>query len=263
MKKIFLLSSLILLIISCTKEVDSPALLNQVSSLQSQVATLQSQVAAGSTLQTQLNTKSAELTAAVANYNASQASLAESQAAYATLEEAYTDLSLAYNEITDTVSLWFENAQGVYQFYTTINGVRTGADYLWDLGVTFPGGDSSVYGIPYFNEYYGNGGTCYTLSEDSSLGPDAEVYISEASFNDLGIIAYDLDASSFSIFDINLNYNKVNQAISITNFSAGIYFKIYWYDTDFNLIGTLGNYANSSPNAPLTSAQITALVVCD
>ena len=263
MKKIFLLSSLILLIISCTKEVDSPALLNQVSSLQSQVATLQSQVAAGSTLQTQLNTKSAELTAAVANYNASQASLAESQAAYATLEEAYTDLSLAYNEITDTVSLWFENAQGVYQFYTTVNGVRTGADYLWDLGVTFPGGDSSVYGIPYFNEYYGNGGTCYTLSEDSSLGPDEKVYISEASFNDLGIIAYDLDASNFSIFFFYFNYNKVNQAISITNFSAGIYFKIYWYDTDFNLIGTLGNYANSSPNAPLTSAQINALVVCD
>ena len=101
------------------------------------------------------------------------------------------------------------------------------------------------------------------MSEDSSLGPDEKVYISEASFNDLGIIAYDLDASNFSIFDINLNYNKVNQAISITNFSAGIYFKIYWYDTDFNLIGTLGNYANSSPNAPLTSAQINALVVCD
>ena len=69
MKKLILLIT-VLTIISCTKEVDSPALLNQVSSLQSQVATLQSQVAAGSTLQTQLNTKSAELTAAVANYNA-------------------------------------------------------------------------------------------------------------------------------------------------------------------------------------------------
>ena len=261
MKKIFLLSSLILLIISCTKEVDSPALLNQVSSLQSQVATLQSQVAAGSTLQTQLNTKSAELTAAVANYNASQASLTESQAAYATLEEAYTDLSLAYGEIQDTVSLWFENTQGVYQFYTTVNGVRTGADYLWDLGVT--GADATTYGIPYFNEYYGNGGTCYTLSEDSSLGQDAKVYIDRASYDDLGVIAYDLDASNFSIFDINLNYNKINQSLRITRFSDGIRFYIFFYDTDFNLIGTLDNISNSSSNPALTQAQINALVVCD
>ena len=261
MKKIFLLFSLILLIISCTKEVDSPALLNQVSSLQSQVATLQSQVAAGSTLQTQLNTKSAELTAAVANYNASQASLAESQAAYATLEEAYTDLSLAYGEIQDTVSLWFENTQGVYQFYTTVNGVRTGADYLWDLGVT--GADATTYGTPYFNEYYGNGGTCYTLSEDSSLGIDAKVYIDRASYDDLGIIAYDLDASNFSIFDINLNYDKINQSLKITRFSDGIRFYIYFYDTDFNLIGTLDNLSNSGSNPALTQAQINAIVVCD
>ena len=260
MKKLILLIAVIN-IISCTKEVDSPALLSQVASLQGQVATLQSQVAAGSTLQTQLNTKSAELTAAVANYNASQASLAESQAAYATLEEAYTDLSLAYDEIQDTVSLWFENAQGVYQFYTTVNGVRTGADYLWDLGVT--GADATTYGTPYFNEYYGNGGTCITLSEDSSLGPDARVYIQEASFDDLGIIAYDLEASNFSVFDINLNYNKINQSLNIIRRSNGIYFLINFYDTDFNKIGSIDNLSNSSPNPPLTSAQINALVVCD
>ena len=261
MKKIFLLSSLILLIISCTKEVDSPALLNQVSSLQSQVATLQSQVAAGSTLQTQLNTKSAELTAAVANYNASQASLAESQAAYSTLEDAYTDLSLAYQEIEDSVSYWFENTQGVYNFYTTVNGVRTGADYLWDLGVT--GADEDTFGIPYFNEYYGNGGTCYTLSTDSSLGNDARVYIQEVSLDDLAIIAYDLDASDFSIFNINLNYDKINQGLSITRRAGGIYFRVAFYDLDFNLIGTTSNFNNASPNPPLTQAQINALVICD
>ena len=262
MKKIFLLSSLILLIISCTKEVDSPALLNQVSSLQSQVATLQSQVAAGSTLQTQLNTKSAELTAAVANYNASQASLAESQAAYATLEDAYEELSVAYNEIQETVSFWFENTEGVYQFYTVENGVRTGVDYIWDLGVTFPDGDSSLYGIPYFDSYYGTGG-CYTLSEESSLTDDSRVYISEASFNDLVIIAYDLDASKISVFDINLNYDTVYQTLNLTRVSGGIYFGIYWYDTSWNLIGSISNTANSSPNAPLNTAQINALVVCD
>ena len=261
MRKKLLYIVSIFFMFSCTKEVDSPALLNQVSSLQSQVADLQAQVASGSTLQTQLNTKSAELSTALENYNASQASLAESQAAYVILEEAYTDLSLAYGEITDTVSFWFESTEGVYQFYTTVDGVRTGADYLWDLGVT--GEDENTFGIPYFDEYYGNGGTCYTKSEDSSLGEDAKVYFDEASLNDLGIIAYDLDASNFSIFDINLNYDRINQSLRITRSGGGIYFYIWFYDTDFNTIGTLDNYANSSSNKPLTQAQINAIVLCD
>ena len=262
MKKIFLLSSLILLIISCTKEVDSPALLNQVSSLQSQVATLQSQVAAGSTLQTQLNTKSAELTSAVANYNASQASLAESQAAYSTLEDAYEELSFAYNEIQETVNNWFYNAEGVYQFYVNNNGVRV-ADYVWDLGTT-PDSDGyeGIYGIPYFEEYISDG-TCYSLSAATSLNQEARVYISEASFNDLSIWAYDLAASNYSIFDINLNYDFVYQRISITNTSNGIYVLIAWYDTSYNLIGTLGNTSNSSPLSPSTQAQINAITICD
>ena len=261
MKKLILLIT-VLTIISCTKEVDSPALLNQVSSLQGQVATLQGQVAAGSTLQTQLNTKSAELTAAVANYNASQASLTESLAAYSTLEDAYEELSFAYNEIQETVNNWFYNTEGVYQFYVTNNGVRV-ADYAWSLGTT-PDSDGyeGIYGIPYFEEYISDG-TCYSLSTATSLNQEARVYISEASFNDLSIWAYDLAASNYSIFDINLNYDFVYQKINITRLSTGIYVLIAWYDTSFNLIGTLGNLSNSLPLAPLNTAQINALVVCD
>lgn len=262
MKKIFLLSSLILLIISCTKEVDSPALLNQVSSLQKQVATLQTQVAAGSTLQAELNTKSAELATALANYNASQVSLSESIASYATLEEAYEELSYAYNEIQETVNNWFYNTEGVYQFYVTNNGVRV-ADYAWNLGTTPDSdGDDGIYGIPYFEEYISDG-TCYSLSTATSLNQEARVYISQASFNDLSIWAYDLAASNYSIFDINLNYDFVYQKINITRLSTGIYVLIAWYDTDYNLIGTLGNLSNSLPLAPLNTAEINALVICN
>jgi len=259
MKKIYILC--FCLILSCTKEVDSPALLNQIDALKSQVSTLQSQVAEGSNLQNQLNAKTNELETALANYNASQASLTDSLAAYSVLEDAYEDLSTAYDEILTTVSIWFELTQGVYQFYTVENGVRTGADYVWDLGVTFADGD--IYGTPYFDEYYGNGGTCYTLSKGSSLGQDSEVYIEQASGDDFGIIAYDLDASNISIFDINLYLNTVNQRLVISRVTGGIYFKIYWYTPDWDLIGTIGNITNPLPNPPLTSAQINALIVCN
>lgn len=262
MKKILLFTSLFLFVISCTKEVDSPALLSQVSTLQGQVATLQGQVAAGSTLQTQLNTKSAELTAAVANYNASQASLTESLAAYSILEEAYVELSVAYNEIQETVNNWFYNAEGVYQFYVTNNGVRV-ADYVWDLGTTpNSNGNDGIYGIPYFEEYISNG-TCYSLSTATSLNQEARTYISQASFNDLAIWSYDLAASNYSIFDINLNYEFVYQKVTITRFSTGIYVLIAWYDTSFNLIGTLGNLSNSSPLAPLTQSQVNTISICN
>ncbi len=261
MRNYFHLTLILFIFFSCTKEVDSPALLSQIDSLKNQVATLQTQVAAGSDLQNQLNTKTAELTAAEANYAASQSSLSESLEAYSILETAYLDLSAAYDEILDTVSLWFENTEGVYQFYTTVNGVRTGADYLWDLGVT--GEDENTFGIPYFDEYYGNGGTCYTKSEDSSLGEDAKVFIEEASFDDLGIIAYDLDASNFTVFDIDQNYDKINQSINIINRANGIYVLITYYDLNFNAIGTIGNLSNSVPNPPLTSAEINAIVLCN
>lgn len=262
MKKILLYTSLILSIISCTKEVDSPELLSQIDSLKNQVATLQTQVAAGSDLQNQLNAKTAELNTAEANYTASQSSLSESLEAYSTLETAYLDLSNAYDEIIETFNLWFYNTEGVYQFYVTNNGVRV-ADYVWDLGTTpDSNGDEGRYGVPYFDEYIYSE-NCYALSAATSLGKDTEVYISQASFDDLEIIAYNAPAANYSIFDINTTYTSINQTVKITRRTGGIYVLIAWYDTDFNLIGTLGNTNNTLPLPALATSEIDTIVLCN
>ena len=261
MKKIYILC--FCLILSCTKEVDSPALLNQIDALKSQVTTLQSQVAEGSNLQNQLNAKTNELETALANYSASQASLTDSLAAYSVLEDAYEDLSTAYDEIVYTFNYWFYNTEGVYTFYViNESGVRT-ADYAWDLGTTPDAdGDDGIYGIPYFEEYIYTG-NCYAVSTATSLGKDTEVYISEASYSEMAITSYNVPAENYSIFDIDKTYTSINQIFKITRVTGGIYFIIAWYDTSGNLIGTVSNKSNPVPNPPLTSAQINALTVCN
>ena len=131
MKKLIILIT-VLITISCTKEVDSPALLNQVTTLQAQIATLNSQVAEGSTLQatlnSSLNTKTAELETALSNYNSSQASLLE-------LTTSYDDLYEAYDEIWFTVQRWFKRAEGDYETYFTNSAGERTASYVWSIGL--------------------------------------------------------------------------------------------------------------------------------
>ena len=62
---------------------------------------------------------------------------------------------------------------------------------------------------------------------------------------------------------LTLITTSFTKKISITRFSTGFYVLIAWYDTSFNLIGTLGNLSNSLPLAPLNTAQINAVVLCD
>mgnify|MGYP001219613519 CR=1 FL=1 len=239
MKKILLFTSLFLFVISCTKEVDSPALLSQVATLQGQVTTLQGQVAAGSTLQTQLNTKSAELTAAVANYNSSQASLTE-------LTETYENLNEAYDEIIYTVQLWFNRAQGDYETYFTNSAGERTASYVWSIGLKDLGPDGLVSsGTPYFDEYYWTG-SCYELNDNTSLIDDnSSSFIMEASIDDFAIVSYDVPSSYFGIFDINTNYTKINTIYRFTTVTGGLRDKLFYYDTDWNLIGTVSNYGNT------------------
>tara|TARA_B110000305_G_C19224705_1_gene532261 strand:+ start:111 stop:875 length:765 start_codon:yes stop_codon:yes gene_type:complete len=250
MKKLIILIT-VLTIISCTKEVDSPALLNQVTTLQAQIATLNSQVAEGSTLQatlnSSLNTKTAELETALSNYNSSQASLLE-------LTTSYNDLYEAYDEIWFTVQLWFKRAEGDYETYFTNSAGERTASYVWSIGLNLASDGLTSNGTPYFDEYYWTG-SCYSLNTDASLIEDnSKTFIMEASIDDFALISYDVPASYFGIFDIATNYTKINTIYRFTTVTGGLRDKLFYYDTDFNLIGTVTNYANT---LPLPSSTIT------
>jgi len=263
MNKIPFYISILFLIISCTKEVDSPALLSKVAALQSQVSTLQSKIDANSALQTTLTTRTSELQTALANYEASQASLSASTEAYSALNTSYVILATAYAEIVETYNLWFYNTEGVFSFYVLdLNNVRV-ADYVWELG-TDPNadGDDGRYGVPYFSEYIYSGG-CYGKSEATSLGADSEVYISQASSTDMELTGYNIPADNYSAFDININYTFINQTFKVYRRTGGIYFLISFYDTSWNPIGTIGNLANSSPNPYLTTTAYSLINFCN
>lgn len=237
MKKIFPL--LLLIILSCSKESsgggDDPllarnaalntqiaALNAQAASLNTQISLLRTKVAENSSLQASIDSKTAELSAAISNYENALIDITE-------LEAIITALNDQFKELVDTIERWLSTSSGNYEFSVTIDGVYVG-NYVWEIGL-------SNTNEAIWNTYYWNG-FCYKKNEAASLGENAEAYFSDVSFNDLGVIAYNVDATTVGIsgYDTVIVWDRFTKTSD-----GGINVVLDVYDNSWNLIRRLTN----------------------
>jgi surface protein len=254
MKKLLLLSLLILF--SCSKEdsgLDSSnqalitslnaqisALNAQISAMNSEISALQSQVAENSSLESQINDVISQL-------NEAQDALEESNSL---LSQKTLDLEDAQNTIIGLVDiidsldrefalielsivLWIQRAAGFYEFEYYENNVYVGT-FSWEIGLT---DNNDII----WNSYYLSG-NCYVKNTNASFGDDVQFYFTAVSFDDLGIGAFNVDGEAVGLPD----YDKVVLVESYTiDTSGGLEVLLSAYDMNQNLIRTIVNDGSS------------------
>jgi len=267
-RKLIILSVLILL--SCSKEdsgVDSAnqaliaslnaqitALNAQISAMNSEIAALQSQVAKNSSLESQLNEVNSQLNEVNSQLNEVNSQVNELQDALeesnSLLTEKTLDLEDAENTIIDlidtieslnkefaliekTILIWIERAAGYYEFEYYENNVYVGT-FAWEIGLTE--NDDIIW-----NTYYLSG-NCYFKNINASFGDDAEFYFSEASLDDLGVGANNVDGETVGL----PGFDKVILVERYTiDLSGGLEVILNVYDYNLNLIRTIVNVGSS------------------
>ena len=261
MKKILLISVLILF--SCSKEdsgVDSAnqaliaslnaqitALNAQISATNSEIAALQSQVAENSSLESQLNEVNSQLNDVISQLNEAQNALEESNSL---LSQKTLDLEDAQNTIIGLVDiidsldrefalielsivLWIQRAAGFYEFEYYFENVYVGT-FSWEIGLTE---NNDII----WNSYYLSG-NCFVKNTNASFGDDVQFYFTAVSFDDLGIGAYNVDGEAVGLPE----YDKVVLVESYTiDTSGGLEVMLSAYDMNQNLIRTIVNDGSS------------------
>ena len=268
MRKLILLSVLILF--SCSKEdsgVDSAnqaliaslnaqitALNAQISAMNSEIAALQYQVAENSSLESQLNELNSQLNEVNSQLNEVNSQVNELQDALeesnSLLTEKTLDLEDAENTIIDlidtieslnkefaliekTILIWIERAAGYYEFEYYQNNVYVGT-FAWEIGLTE--NDDIIW-----NTYYLSG-NCYFKNINASFGDDAEFYFTEASLDDLGVGANNVDGETVGL----PGFDKVILVERYTiDLSGGLEVILNVYDYNLNLIRTIVNVGSS------------------
>lgn len=202
MKKLSILFSIVLLI-SCTKEVevDNPALQtridqlqDQISDLNSQLSTANSQLSSANTQNSQFQTQIAQLQSDLAE---AESDLDDAEADLEEVEEVLDAVSGQLAQIGNSIQYWFGLANGDYEFDVYTNGVFDGS-YAWEIGLSE---DDEIV----FNSYVWTNSDCYAFIPAISLGAGSETYVNNVSFDDFGVVSYNVDGSLFDVTgDVNL-----------------------------------------------------------
>ena len=254
MKKLLLLSLLVLF--GCSKEdsgVDSAnqaliaslnaqvsALNAQISAMNSEISALQSQVAENSSLESQINDVISQLNEAQDALEESNSLLSQktldlddAQNTIIGLVDIIDNLNREFALIELSIVLWIQRAAGFYEFEYYENNVYVGT-FSWEIGLTE---NNDII----WNSYYLSG-NCFVRNSNASFGDDVQFYFTAVSFDDLGIGAYNVDGETVGLPD----YDKVILVESYTiDISGGLEVMLSAYDMDQNLIRTIVNDGSS------------------
>ena len=195
MKKLSILLSFAVLI-SCTKEVevDNPAQQARIDQLQERVNELTGELNTANSQNTQFQSQIAQLQADLAD---AESDLDDAEADLAEVEEVLDAVEGQLNQIGNTIQYWFGLANGDYEFDVYTNGVWDGS-YAWEIGLS---DDDQIV----FNSYIYTQSDCYAYIPEISLGGEAETFVNNVSFDDFGVVSYNVDGSLFGVTG-NVNF---------------------------------------------------------
>lgn len=239
MNKIISLITVCLVIFSCTKEVESPEQQARIDQLQERVNELTGQLNSSNTQNTQFQATITQLQADLAE---AEADLSEAEADLTEVEADLDAIETQLEEIADTIVYWFGEVNGDYEFDVFSNGVFIGS-YAWEIGISDDGGLVA-------NSYIWSNDGCYEFIPAISFGSDSETYVNNASFDDFGLVSYNVDGSLFGVTGL------VNYYQTFTRVGNSLVFTLTAYQ------GTTAVYSLQSVGG-VSASDIPASDFCD